>query len=557
MANLSTPDNGTTVRVESLPVMRPGERSLFLGLTVLAALAIVAFSVRWISMGDSLRLGTSFLAFVIATLLIEFHLCSWFARWLLLWWMRRPTPLAPAPDLRVAVATSFVPSAEPIGMLAQTVRALVAMDYPHDTWVLDEGDSSEVAALCGILGARHYSRKSKLEFQTDAGPYARDTKYGNYNAWLSEVGRHQYDILASFDPDHVPESSFLDRGLGYFRDPHVAYVQAPQCYYNQAVSFIARGAAEESYAYYSSHQMASYGLGQPILVGSHNIQRITALEELGGFPPHDADDILITLRYRATRWRGVYLPAILVLGTTPVSWRSYLRQQVRWTRSVIDIKLHLLPGLLGRLPLRERLLGLFHGTYYLRAFAIPLGYGLLAWLLMRGTNPMFLRLGPLRLLAALAALLGTLGLFRRRFALDPGREGGLHWRAVLLQLAKWPYQCLATWRALRAQNSTYAITMKVHPASTRTLVLWPHWLVAEGMAIALVTGFLRDAAPVLLILAGAVILVSAVIAAAEFLPAPPPWEAQVYQNRRAEMTDVLGPVRPPVSTPALASPQPG
>ena len=62
--------------------------------------------------------------------------------------------------------------------------------------------------------------------------------------------------------------------------------------------------------------------------------------EVGGFAAHEADDLLITLRYRASRWEGIYLPEILALGMTPVDWDGYLRQQIRWVRSVIDIKLH-------------------------------------------------------------------------------------------------------------------------------------------------------------------------------------------------------------------------
>ena len=59
----------------------------------------------------------------------------------------------------------------------------------------------------------------------------------------------------------------------------MAYVQAPQAYYNQKAGFVARGAAEETYAYYSSVQMASYGLGYPVIVGRHNTHRLSALKE--------------------------------------------------------------------------------------------------------------------------------------------------------------------------------------------------------------------------------------------------------------------------------------
>jgi cellulose synthase (UDP-forming) len=78
-------------------------------------------------------------------------------------------------------------------------------------------------------------------------------------------------LIAAFDPDHVPDASFLSEVLGYFSDPHVGYVQAAQAYYNQAASFIARGAAEETYGYYSSIQMFSFSMGYPVATGCHNM----------------------------------------------------------------------------------------------------------------------------------------------------------------------------------------------------------------------------------------------------------------------------------------------
>ncbi len=79
-------------------------------------------------------------------------------------------------------------------------------------------------------------------------------------------------------------------------------------YYNQSASFIARGAAEETYGYYSSIQMTSYALGYPIVTGCHHTHRVSALREIGGFAPHEADDLLITVHYRAAGWKGVYVP---------------------------------------------------------------------------------------------------------------------------------------------------------------------------------------------------------------------------------------------------------
>ena len=262
-------------------------------------------------------------------------------RWLSLPLMRHPQQVPIGEGRRVGVATTFVPGLEPIEMLEETVAALVALDYPHDTWVLDEGDDGQVGDLCRRLGARHFSRKHLPQYQQPTGPYEARTKHGNYNAWLAEVGFERYDLIAAFDPDHIPERDFLARVVGYFDDPGIGYVQTAQVYYNQNASFIARGAAEETYAYYSSVQASSYALGYPIVTGCHNTHRATALREVGGFAAHEADDLLITLLYRAHGWRGVYVPERLAVGITPVDWTGYLNQQRRWARSVLDVKFRL------------------------------------------------------------------------------------------------------------------------------------------------------------------------------------------------------------------------
>jgi cellulose synthase (UDP-forming) len=242
----------------------------------------------------------------------------------------------------------------------------------------------------------------------------------------------------------VPGPTFLREVLGYFDDPTIGYVQVAQAYYNQAASFIARGAAEETYVYYAVTQMASDGLGFPIVTGCHTTHRVTALRGVGGFAVHDADDLLITFRYRAAGWQGVYVPAILARGLTPMDWVGYLRQQWRWARAVLDIKWRLYPQLGGRLPRRERVLSFLHGLSYLRGLTTGVGLGLLAWLLVSGAAPQFLTDGTPYAAMQLAEW------YPQRFFLGGWAECGLHWRAGVLQLAKWPYLGLAWFSAVVA-----------------------------------------------------------------------------------------------------------
>ena len=47
-----------------------------------------------------------------------------------------------------------------------------------------------------------------------------------------EDGAEKIDIVAVLDCDHVPLPGFLTDSLGWFDDPELALVQAPQTYYN-------------------------------------------------------------------------------------------------------------------------------------------------------------------------------------------------------------------------------------------------------------------------------------------------------------------------------------
>lgn len=525
-------------RVSAAPVLNGRERVAFAALTLLTGAILTTLTTYWVGL-PGWRV-TPILHGVV-TLLVGWHVVAWLLRWMALPAMARPTPPPrPADGLRVAAVTTFVPGSESAEMLQTTLTALVAMRGVHDTWVLDEGDTASVRELCARLGARHFSRRQVPELDAPSGRYASSTKHGNYNAWLATVLPEGYDVVVSFDPDHIPERHYLDRTLGYFADPAVAYVQAPQIYYNQDASWIARGAAEETYDYYSSHLMASYGLGHPIVIGCHTAHRVAALLECGGFADHDADDLLITLRYRSAGWTGVYVPEVLAAGLTPTSWAGYLRQQARWTRSVLDLKLRSLPGLAGRLSLRERALGFLHGIFYLRSLTIPAALAVIGWLVVSRDLPDFAAPAPLLVLVATSLALSAVARFRRRFSVDPVREAGVRWRSMVLQLGKWPAQLLALIQALRGERVEYTVTFKLGTASTRELMLWPQLVTAVALAEAWGVGAVVDPPPSAVRTAlTALVLLSAVgLAWTETLRYPAAFDPELYRRYQAQRRGV-------------------
>jgi cellulose synthase (UDP-forming) len=468
-------------RVRNALVFSARNYVAFAALTALSVAALLQFFSYWLSLDHWVRYPATSVA---VTALLAAFVLSDQLRWLLLPLMRRPLHMAASPGWSVGVATTFLPEAESVEMLEETVRRLVAMDYPHDTWVLDEGDDARVRSLCDRLGARHFSRKGIPRYRAADGAFRAGTKHGNYNAWLSEVGHARYDIVVAFDPDHVPDRNYLLRVLGYFSDPQVGYVQAAQVYYNQRASFIARGAAEETYAYYSSMQMASYAMGYPIITGCHNAHRAVALKEVGGFAAHDADDLLLTQLYRAAGWRGVYVPEVLAKGITPVDWDGYLTQQWRWARSVLDIKFRLYPGLSRRMPAPTRLISFLHGLNYVQEGLLPfVGAALLAYMLLTGTTPVLTGLFGLEMALVIAAQ--QLGYFyRQSFYLNRRDEWGLHWRAAVLKLAKWPYVLAALFEVAIRRRVPYVVTPKLARDTRGIGLLWPHLAIALALAAA-------------------------------------------------------------------------
>jgi cellulose synthase (UDP-forming) len=513
-------------------VMSAGERAAFAALTVAAVGVVAAFAWTWTPL--AWRGAARPLSALVAVAILV-HLAVWWSGWLALPAMRRPRPRPPLAGLRVAAVTTIVPDRESIALLEETLRAMIAMRGAHDCWVLDEGDAAEVRALCDRLGARHFSRRGVARYHAPGGTYQTASKHGNYNAWLDARGYAEYDVLVAFDADHVPEPHYLETVLGHFADERVAFVQPPQVYYNQEASLVARGAAEETYAYYSSHLMARYALGNTVVIGSHSSYRMAALRAVGGFPAHDGEDLYLTMLFRARGWRGVYVPDVVAMGITPVDWAGYLAQQLRWARAVLDLKLRVLPRLAGDLPPLERLLNLAHGAFYLRPLLVPvLLLGLVAALVV-GVVPGALEPRALLAHAALVAALAAIGAFRQRWYLDPQHERGVAWRAALLQVAKWPAFVAAVRDAVTGRRAAYALTGKSAEGGARRAVVAPTQV---GVALLVVAAWgvgtaLHGALPLpLTVVASAVVVLALGVAATDLVPSPPAWTPGLHARRR-------------------------
>jgi hypothetical protein len=469
------------VRVSFRPVLKAGERAV-LGALIFLNLVLSVGSVYWLLLPEHFprpELGQpayilTWLGFGLLVTLEALRALQAATIWLWAWLMRDPVPLEPPAGLRVAVLTTIVPDREPVELLARTLEAMRRIRYPQgtvDVWVLDEGDDPEVKRLAARLGVNHFSRRGRPEYNRPEGRFRARTKHGNHNAWQAEHA-HKYDIVAQMDPDHVPFPDFLERTLGYFRDPEVAFVVAPQVYRNLNDSFVAHGAADQAYIFHGVVQRGANAFGAPLLVGTNHLYRVTAWRQIGGYQDSIIEDHLTSLTVHGTvcpatgrPWKGVYTPDILSVGEGPRTWTDYFNQQRRWAYGVWEVILKHDLKLLPRLPL-GRLLSYLG----LQIFYPSVG---LIWLLGAVLTGFYLVLGVTYDLPRTywAVLLGTLAgrlalfVWLRRFNLAAHERRGIGLSGLLLTAFTSPVYLAAGVRALLGLPLGFVVTAKGRLAS--------------------------------------------------------------------------------------------
>jgi cellulose synthase (UDP-forming) len=470
VSNLPVVKETVPVKIEPADIapVRRSQRVGYLILVVIGLAFAAGFGHFWFAPG---RLPHDFskhddvadlILFAALSFVVWHRLLLDMAAWLLCLAVRsHKQPPSPEPGLRVAFITTFVPSSESFDMLRQTVGSMVAAEYRHDTWVLDEGDDPDARELCRAAGAHHFTRNGQAQFNTKGGRFAARTKAGNHNAWYAVHG-HRYDFVATVDTDFVVHRKFLVRTLGYFRDPRVGFIGTPQVYGNMG-SWIARGAAQQTYLFYGPILRALSTLGMALMIGANHVVRVDALREIGWYQGHITEDLATGKRFHAGGWRSVYVPEILAVGEGPTTWATFFAQQYRWAAGDISIFFTHSPHLNLRMrPLRGFAYFMLEQFYF---SGIRYAVAMILLLLYYGTGwtPADIPLLPLLtwylpVLAWQQIMIHALQAFNVR----PEDEGGTYLEGRLITIATIPVYFLAFIGVMSGRRSPFRISQKGH-----------------------------------------------------------------------------------------------
>lgn len=361
---------------------------------------------------------------------------------------------------KVAVISLCVPSKESLDIVESQLQAMTQITYPHDSWILDEGGSAEVKRLAKRYGVKYFSRRGERKYNQAKPPFQKKTKAGNVNAWLEHVKTMGYDYFVQFDIDHIAKPNYLNKTLGYFKDPGVAWVQAPSVYKNTE-HWTARGAAEQELVLQGPLQMGFYGHSStPFIIGSHCTYRMSAIREIGGFQPTRAEDHLDTLQLAGKGYSGVFLPEIIAEGDGPETLSTYLAQQFAWAYSMFQVLLWHTPHVFKAMSGKRRWQFLFAQTWYpfwslsyLMLFVSPI-IALWANKNVMSTNQQDMAIHFLPMFISTFLIWWT-----GRPLMQP-RNIMLSWRGILLHAVRWPIILRAIFAAAFKIKKPYMITPK-------------------------------------------------------------------------------------------------
>jgi len=242
---------------------------------------------------------------------------------------RLTKPVSPPAPAGLKVDVFITTCNERVSLLSHTLYAAVRMDYPHQTWLLDDGNNTDMAALASRLGCGYIARGDP-----------RDAKAGNLNNALAQSTA---DFVAVFDADHVPNRDFLIRTLGFFQDENVAFVQTPQDFYNLD-SYQHRRHRRLNYVwteqslFFRVIQRGKDRWNAAFFCGSCAVLRVGALRKIGGFATGTiTEDLHTSIRLHKRGYRSVYLPESLAYGLAPDSINGFLSQRLRWGQGAIQV----------------------------------------------------------------------------------------------------------------------------------------------------------------------------------------------------------------------------
>lgn len=273
------------------------------------------------------------------------------------------------PEAELPFVTIQLPMFNEATVAARLIEATGRMDYPRDRFEIqvldDSNDETQGIAESAVQALRqrgvdaHYVRRpDRIGYKAGALDYGLRTARG--------------ELIAIFDADFVPQSSFLRSVVGGFREPRVAVVQTRWDHLNRGLNLLTGVQA----LMLDGHHMVENRVRSAAgflwnFSGTGGVWRRAAIDDAGGWQ-HDTitEDLDLSYRAQLRGWKFVYRADVLTPSELPEDMSAFRAQQYRWAKGTVQTARKTLGNVLrSELSWAQKLEALFHLTPH---FAYPL-----------------------------------------------------------------------------------------------------------------------------------------------------------------------------------------
>lgn len=266
-------------------------------------------------------------------------------------------------------------------VLRPTVLGALAVRHEPapEILVLDDGCRPWVSEMCEELGCRYVVR-----------PAPRlHAKAGNLNHVLPLLTTELVFVL---DADHVPLPHALERTLGYFNDPDVAFVQSPQVFFNRGFQHPRHAdnpVSNEQSLFYEVICRGKDRNNSVFWCGSSAVLRRSALASVGGVATATVvEDTHTGMLMHAAGWTSVFHDEVLAVGLAPEDVNAFLVQRGRWARGCYQLLRCCNPLVVRGLSLKQRLHYFASLTHYVEGPQRLIALSVPPLVLLTGTIPL-------------------------------------------------------------------------------------------------------------------------------------------------------------------------
>lgn len=222
---------------------------------------------------------------------------------------------------------------EPAETVIKTVKALTKLNYPNYEVIVINNNNHDKQNWSKI---QRYINKCGKNFKFIHLDKIDGFKSGALNYLNNYIIDKRTDIEAIVDCDYIVIPDFLNETVGYFKDPRIGIVQAPQDYYN--VNQFNIGLFYEYRSFFEIVMHQAQQLNLVTFTGTMGLIRADLLKK--GLKWNEwciTEDVEAGTHINSLGYKGVYVDKSLGKGLMPFDYASLIKQRQRWTYGNMQI----------------------------------------------------------------------------------------------------------------------------------------------------------------------------------------------------------------------------